>query len=123
MKKAMNWLSITALFAAAFCYAGCSGTGATLNVLNPRGVIEHPPATGIQPRVDDLDGKVIGLIDNTKAGARNFLNAVQSLLQQRYPHATFVAPPMPEGKPLFDKVEWYPEVVKRFDTFILATGD
>ena len=123
MKKGIHWLLITALLAATLCYVGCSGTGGRLSVLNPRGVIELPPVTGIQPRVDDLDGKVIGLIDNTKAGARNFLNAVQSLLQKKYPNATFAAPPMPEGKPLFDKVDWYPEVVKEFDTFILATGD
>ncbi len=123
MKKEMRSRLITVLLAGAFICAGCSEGKVTLTVMNPRGVIEPPPVVGIQPRVDTLDGKVIGMIDNTKYGARNFLNAVQSLLSERYPSATFVAPPMTAGKPLFDKVDWYPEVVKEFDTFILAMGD
>jgi hypothetical protein len=123
MEKGMKCGLVFVFFTGILLSAGCGGGDVTLNALNPRGVIELPPVRGIQPRVDDLNGKTIGLIDNTKAGARNFLNAVQSLLEQRYPDAKFVAPAMPPGKPLFDKVDWYPEAVKEFDTFILATGD
>ena len=95
----------------------------TLEVLNPRGEITPPPVMGIRPRVADLVGKKIALIDNTKAGARNFLDAVQELLKQKYPTAVFLAPPKPEGRVLQDTKDWYPEVVKQFDTFIFGVGD
>jgi hypothetical protein len=74
----------------------------TLEVLNPRGEITPPAVTGIRPRIASLAGKKIALIDNTKAGARNFLNALQDLLEQRYPAAAFTAPPKPEGRILQD---------------------
>jgi hypothetical protein len=122
MREKAQWfwkLSLAALFVCAQAIAA----DVTLTVLNPRGEIMPPKQAGIRPRVDDLNGKTIALIDNTKAGARNFLDAIQDLLKQKYPDAKFIAPPMPPGKPLFDKKDWYPEIVKQFDTFILATGD
>jgi len=121
IKKAQwNWKSSLILL---FVCVPAIAADVSLTVLNPRGEIMPPKQVGIRPRVDDLNGKTIALIDNTKAGARNFLDAIQDLLKQKYPNAKFVAPPMPPGKPLFDKKDWYPEVVKQFDTFILATGD
>jgi hypothetical protein len=122
MTKGMRFILTIALVAVLSCVHAIAAE-VTLTVLNPRGEIIPPPQVGIRPRVGDLNGKTIGLIDNTKAGARNFLDAIQELLKQKYPNAKFVAPPMPPGKPLFDKKDWYPEVVKQFDTFILATGD
>ncbi len=122
MKKGARWIWIISLLALLGC-AQAIAAEVSLTVLNPRGEIMPPKQVGIRPRVDDLNGKTIALIDNTKAGARNFLDAIQDLLKQKYPNAKFVAPPMPPGKPLFDKKDWYPEVVKQFDTFILATGD
>lgn len=122
MKNRMQCILKVALVAMLSCVNAIAAE-VTLTVLNPRGEIMPPPQVGIRARVGDLNGKTIGLIDNTKAGARNFLDALQELLKQKYPNAKFVAPPMPPGKPLFDKKDWYPEVVKQFDTFILATGD
>lgn len=51
--------------------------------LNPRGVFrfdENP----IAKRLDGLDGKTIGLIDNTKDNADVLLNAVQELIGAAY---------------------------------------
>ncbi len=62
----------------------------TLEVLNPMGVIEPPPTLGISPRVADLAGKKIALMHNNKPGASNLLNALQKVLSQRYPTATFI---------------------------------
>ncbi|GGM59817.1 hypothetical protein J2752_001709 [Halarchaeum rubridurum] len=47
---------------------------------------EQKPLT---PRVDSLDGKHIGLYDNGKPAAEPLLTAVQEMLAERYPDATF----------------------------------
>ena len=65
-----------------------AGGAVTLEVLNPRGEIPPIPVTGITPRVKDLDGKKIGLVDNTKAGAEYFLDTVEELLKTKFPSAT-----------------------------------
>ncbi len=57
-----------------------------LEVLNPRGEIEPPPVSGISARVQELNGKKIGLYDNGKDGFAEFLNEIERLLKQRYPN-------------------------------------
>ena len=96
----------------------------TLTVLNPRGEIPPPPVFGIRARVKDLAGKKIALCDNGKAGASNFLDAVEELLSQRFPTASILRLPKPQGdRVIYDAKEWYPEVAKQCDTFVFATGD
>ena len=56
----------------------------TLEVLNPRGEIEPPPVSGISARIQNLDGKKIGLYDNGKAGFAEFLDEIEKLLKERY---------------------------------------
>lgn len=63
--------------------------GLVIDVMNPRGEIEivyRKPA----PRISDLKGKKIGLIDNKKAGARAFLNTIQNLLQREFAGIQFI---------------------------------
>lgn len=60
-----------------------------VEILNPRGEVEtvyHKPA----PRVSDLKGKTIGLIDNQKSGARDFLNIIKVLFEKDYPGIKFI---------------------------------
>jgi len=59
--------------------------GYDLEVLNPRGEIEPPKATGISPRISDLKGKTIGLYDIGKDGFKNFLDVTETLLKEKYP--------------------------------------
>lgn len=59
-----------------------------LEVLNPRGEIEPPPVSGISARVQELDGKKIGLYDNGKDGFAEFLNEIERLLKERHPTVT-----------------------------------
>jgi hypothetical protein len=94
-----------------------------LEVLNPRGEIPPPPTLGIRPRVADLAGKTIGLCDNGKFGANNFLEAVETLLQQQYPTARFIRLPKPAAQTITLTPEWYPEAAAKVDAFIFATGD
>ena len=54
-----------------------------IELLTPRG-ISKSPQNPIAPRLDTLDGKVLGLIDNSKDNADLFLDAVAGLLEQSY---------------------------------------
>ena len=103
---------------------GVAAAEVTLTVLNPRGEISPPPILGIRPRVPELVGKKIALCENGKAGAANFLDAVEELLKQKFPTATIVRLPKPQGdRVIYDAKDWYPEVARQADTFIFATGD
>ncbi len=79
---------------------------------------------GIRPRLPDLAGKKIALCDNGKAGARNFLDAIEELLKQKYPTATVLRLVKPQAaRIIYDAKDWYPEVAHQSDAFIFATGD
>jgi hypothetical protein len=52
-------------------------------LLNPRGIF-HIEENPIAPRLPDLDGKLLGLIDNTKDNADLFLNALHRLIGDRH---------------------------------------
>ncbi|MBZ5502363.1 MAG: hypothetical protein LAN59_08995 [Acidobacteriia bacterium] len=95
----------------------------TLEALNPRGEIPPPPTVGIRPRVQDLAGKKIGLCDNGKFGAHHFLEALETMLKQRYPAATILRLPKPAAQTITLTEGWYPEVAAQVDTFVFATGD
>jgi hypothetical protein len=92
-----------------------------LEVLSPMGVIDPPPMLGITPRLKTLEGKKLAMIHNNKAGAKEFLIAVEELLKARYPTATFTH--FDTTINLADKPEKYAEMAKSCDAFILGSGD
>jgi len=106
---------------------GCSGPDGAqveLEVLNPRGVVPPPPVMGIQPRLQDLAGKKIALLENGKMGANVFFDAVEEALKQKYPTITIMRMPKPQGSRFaFVATEWYAEVAGKSDAFIFGMGD
>ena len=103
---------------------GLASAEVKLGVLNPRGEATPPPAKGLQPRLASLDGKRIALLENGKMGAREFQDALEGLLKQRYPNVTVLRIPKPEGSRFaFDAKDWYPEVARRADAFAYGMGD
>ena len=112
------------LLAASFWTAGPASAETTLAVLNPRGDVSPPPPKGLEPRLASLDGKRIALLENGKTGAKEFMDALEELLNQRYPSVTVLRMPKPEGSRFaFDAKEWYPEVARRGDAFVYGMGD
>ena len=93
-----------------------------MEILNPRG--ETPPieVRRIVDRVKELDGKRIGLVDNTKAGAEYFLDATEELLKKRFPGATILRFRKSEGT-INPAPKMYSALAEKCDTFIYATGD
>ena len=65
-----------------------AGARVILEVLNPRGEIEPPPVSGLSARVQELDGKKIGLYDNGKDGFAEFLDEIERLLKEKLPTIT-----------------------------------
>ncbi len=93
-----------------------------LEVLNPRGEIPPAQAVGLTPRLKDLNGKKIGLIDNGKVGAGYFLDAVEEELKKRLPGIVVMRFKKP-GSTTAAAPKFYPEVAKKIDAFIYSTGD
>ena len=60
-------------------------TEATYEAMNPIGEREVPKYFGINPRLDKLDGKKIGLFDNAKRECPFVLGKIEKLLIERYP--------------------------------------
>jgi hypothetical protein len=54
-----------------------------LRIVSPIGEIDRTPVP-LAKRLDTLDGKRIGFIDNFKPGAAPFLKHVESLLRERF---------------------------------------
>jgi hypothetical protein len=92
---------------------------ATLEVLNPRGAIPPPPFHAPAARVSDLNGKKIGIYWIGKAGGDNFWDAVEELLNERYPQAQTVRyeGPFDLGDALAAKL------AQEVDTLFYGVGD
>jgi predicted GTPase len=123
MKPRPNWLLAASLVCASLFHAGGAAAQVTIEVMNPRGEIPPPPTRGITPRVSNLAGKKIVLVDNGKFGADNFLAVVAQILKQKYPDATIVMDPKPSAQTITDLPKWYPTVKQQGDLFIFGVGD
>ena len=64
-------------------------TAKTIEVLNPTGRVARMDLA-IAPRVDDLNGKTLGLIDNGKPNFGIFLSRVEELLSQKFRFADVI---------------------------------
>jgi hypothetical protein len=130
MKRMMKYLPATVLLLSLFPHSAVKSAQTpakaeriSLEVMNPMGVIEPPATLGISPRVGNLAGKRIALMHNNKPGAANLLSALQKLLSEKYPTASFVQgyetePVMPPKDP-----EMYKKAAAKCDAFIFAMGD
>ena len=88
----------------------------SLKCLNPHATFKAMKPSGLNPRVDSLEGKTIGIFWDGKAGGNNFCAAVEELLNKRFPTAKTM------------RVEWNDVVSaeqarKEMDTFVLAIAD
>jgi hypothetical protein len=123
MKPRSNWLPAAGLVCASLFLAGTAAAQVTVEVMNPRGEIPPPPTRGINPRVSNLAGKKIVLVDNGKFGADNFLDVIAQILKQKYPDATIVMDPKPSAQTITDLPKWYPTVKQQGDLFVFGVGD
>ena len=81
-----------------------------------------PESTLLAPRPDDLNGKTVGLLSNSKRNADKLLDAVCSLLQDTYEFRAVVRldkgdASRPAPKRIMD------QLLEECDLVITATGD
>jgi len=91
-----------------------------LEILNPRGEVEqdyHKPAD----RISDLNNKTIGVIDNKKAGGRDFLNIIKRLFEEKYSGLTFLD--LSKNFNEKHRMEKYFDKLQGIDAAIYSTGD
>ncbi|MBI4641581.1 MAG: hypothetical protein HY731_12855 [Candidatus Tectomicrobia bacterium] len=91
-----------------------------ISLLDPRGV----PATAqvaIAQRLDDLNGKVVGILSNRKPNADIFLGRIEELLRERYAFAEILKREKGVSTPVSEEV--LNELVEWCDFVINAIGD
>ena len=62
---------------------------AEYGVLSPWAEVDEVLLKAISPRVTDIAGKTIGLFADYKRAAQPILNAVERMLEQRFPEVKF----------------------------------
>ena len=80
------FLIVSAFYVSQDAYAAAK---VQLKVLDPRGELFSTPAAPINPRIKTLEGKKIGILNNTKPGADYFLPYLMQVLKETYPTIEF----------------------------------
>jgi hypothetical protein len=83
---AVCFLGATVITVSGDAYA--AGT-VSIKVLDPRGELFSTPASPINARLKTLEGKKIGILNNTKPGADYFLPYLMQVLKESYPTIEF----------------------------------
>ena len=95
--------------------------GPKVVVLNPTAAA-LPADVDLAPRPEDLNGKVLGLLDNSKLNAAALLEMVAELLGERYEFATIIQRSKPTAsRPCPQDV--VQELADRCDVIITSNGD
>jgi hypothetical protein len=95
-------------------------------VISPWADVDPVPLRGISaPRLNEIDGKTIGLIYNFKPSARPILTAVETELKKRYPTCETVwNSPRTNVEEIKDEEKTeFENWVNSVDAVILAVGD
>ncbi|UCC17558.1 MAG: hypothetical protein JSU58_03140 [Dehalococcoidales bacterium] len=101
-------------------------TNRQYEVLSPWAVVDPIPLRGLAPRLDNLDGKTIGLFKNFKRAAGPILEVVEKELQARYPASKFIWFNSNAANVLETETEnreEFQEWVKGIDAAVTSVGD
>ena len=86
------------------------------------GVIEPEPYLALRPRLSDLAGKKIALVNNIKQGVPQLFDILEEMLKQKYPGITVLRGYKP-GPMAQAQEEHFQKIAKECDAFIYAIGD
>jgi hypothetical protein len=93
-------------------------------VLNPWAEVDPKPVRGINPRLTDLEGKIIGLFRNDKRTALPMADAIEARLKKRFPTMQFTSFLRPENLAVTEvNKEKFEEWAAGLDGAIFLTGD
>jgi hypothetical protein len=128
MKIRTDVLLTALLLAVGISWAGPQKGAVTLEVLNPLGEVIPPPTLGINPRLPDLNGKTVALMDNWKTGGVFLQDRFEELLKQKFPRVKILRTTKPQGgqgggRLIYSADGWYVDVAKSADAFIYTIAD
>ena len=95
----------------------------TLKVLSPRGKVTGMTEVSLSPRLGDLNGKRIGVLNNTKSGGEMLLPYIMEALKRRFPTVQSRTWRIPVGLPPDHKEPKLREIAEYSDGVITLMGD
>jgi hypothetical protein len=101
-------------------------TSASYEVLSPWAEADPIPLKGLAPRVDNLAGKKIGLLCNSKRAAPLILNVTERILKERFPTSEiswFKAQSFSVSSLEPDNLAKFDDWIKDVDVVVAAVGD
>ena len=101
-------------------------TGAIYKVLSPWAEADPIPPEGLAPRLDDFEGKFIGLLCNSKRAAPPILSAAEKIIKERYPTSRtswFQARSFSVSALEADRKKEFDCWIKELDAVVAAVGD
>ena len=93
---------------------------ATVAFLDPTGAVRER-ADGLAPRVPDLAGKVLGVVDDGLPNCDDLLRGVVAEIEQRYELAEVVGVVKPSFSSPLPKPD-YDDLVRRVDAVVVGVG-
>ena len=123
IRKTRNWviniISLLAMVLAVTCVS--QARESKIEVFNPLG---QPPAikrVPMAPRIKDLKGKTIYVVDIGFSGTHQFLTELQDLLKARYPETNWVLRDK-VGTYFNDDPKLWAEIKEKGDAMIMGVG-
>ncbi|MGD9159734.1 MAG: hypothetical protein PVG39_15070 [Desulfobacteraceae bacterium] len=123
IKKTHNWVvNIISLLAMVLASAGVSqAKESKITVFNPLG---QPPAikrVPMAPRISDLKGKTIYIVDIGFSGTHQFLTELQDILKNKYPETKWILRDK-IGTYFNDDPKLWAEIKEKGDGMIMGVG-
>ena len=94
--------------------------GAAVTFLDPTGSVRQSAAE-LAPRIPDLAGKVLGIVDDGLPNCDDLLRGVVAEIEQRYELAEIVRVVKPSFSSPLPKAD-YDDMVRRIDAAVVGVG-
>jgi hypothetical protein len=90
MRRSKGLFASIVIFLMGFLAVSASEQDAKITVLNPRGMMPPIKRVPMAPRVANLDGKTIYVVDTRYPRTREFMEELVKLLKERYPKTNWI---------------------------------
>ncbi len=119
--RSFLWVALLAV-SSGLAMSAYAGSQVTLTVMNPRADLQRPAPIPLAPRLRALEGKRIGLINNTKENAMLLQPELEKALREMLPSAKLKSGSL-SYRPFENKDRALEELAKNSDGMILLFGD